>query len=86
MRLLDEQEVADYIGKSVSFVQKLRSTGGGPRYLKIGASVRYRQEDVDAWLSGLERTRVWDFDNKDTFELVGDAAGRVVDKISRPRP
>jgi predicted DNA-binding transcriptional regulator AlpA len=82
---LTEREVADLIRKSLSYVQHLRSDGGGPRYLKIGASIRYRRADVDAWLAELERTRVWEFDNKDTFEPVGDAATRVVKKLSKRR-
>ena len=60
--LLTEREVASILRKSLSYVQHLRSAGGGPRYLKIGASVRYRQDDVDSWLAELSRTRVWEFD------------------------
>jgi hypothetical protein len=85
MKLWDEHDVAGYLDKSVSYVQHLRSTGGGPPYLKVGHNVRYRPEDVNVWLSGLARTRVWDFDNKDTFEPVGDVADRVVNKLSRRR-
>jgi hypothetical protein len=90
--LLTERDVAGILRKSLSYVQHLRSDGGGPPYMKIGASVRYRQEDVYLWLSGLSRTRVWEFDEPDngalsddgdTFELVGDAADRVVDKLSK---
>ena len=61
--LLTEREVAGIIRKSLSYVQHLRSDGGGPRYLKIGASVRYRREDVESWLAEMGRTRVWEFDN-----------------------
>jgi predicted DNA-binding transcriptional regulator AlpA len=81
--LLTERDVAGILRKSLSYVQHLRSEGGGPRYLKIGASVRYRQDDVDSWLADLARTRVWEFDDKDTFEPVSDAADRVVGKLSR---
>jgi predicted DNA-binding transcriptional regulator AlpA len=66
MTLLTERDVADILRKSLSYVQHLRSDGGGPRYLKIGASVRYRQDDVDSWLADLSRTRVWEFDNENT--------------------
>jgi hypothetical protein len=65
MMLLTERDVAGRIRKSLSYVQHLRSEGGGPRYLKIGASVRYRPDDVDSWLAELVRTRVWEFDNGD---------------------
>jgi predicted DNA-binding transcriptional regulator AlpA len=82
MTLLTEQDVAGILRKSLSYVQHMRSEGGGPRYLKIGHSVRYRQEDVDSWLAERARSRVWELD-KDTFEPVGDAAKRVVDKLPR---
>jgi hypothetical protein len=88
--LLTERDVAGILRKSLSYVQHLRSEGGGPPYLKIGASVRYRQDDVYVWLSGLSRTRVWEFDNTDksdgdAFEPVVDAAYLVVDKLRRSR-
>jgi predicted DNA-binding transcriptional regulator AlpA len=79
--LRTEQEVAKKIKKSMSWLQHVRQTGEGPPYLKIGSSVRYRDEDVDAWLAGLTRTKVWEFDSNDTFEPIGDAADRVVDKL-----
>lgn len=31
-------------------VEKWRSTGAGPTYLKVGRLVRYRKADVEAWL------------------------------------
>jgi predicted DNA-binding transcriptional regulator AlpA len=81
--LRTEQEVAEKIRKSLSWLQHMRQTGGGPPYLKIGHAVRYRDEDVDAWLEAQLRRKVWEFDNDDAFEPVGDAAGRVVDNLRR---
>src|SRR5215472_5854374 len=83
--LRTEQEVAERLRKSLSWLQHMRQTGGGPPYLKIGHAVRYRDEDVDAWLEQQLRQKVWQFDNKDAFEPVGDAADRVVDKFPRGR-
>ncbi len=83
--LRTEQEVADKIRKSLSWLQHMRQTGGGPPYLKIGHAVRYRDEDVDAWLESQLRRKVWEFDNDDAFEPVGEAAERVVNKLSRGR-
>jgi predicted DNA-binding transcriptional regulator AlpA len=60
--LRTEQEVADRLRKSLSWLQHLRMTGEGPQYLKLGHNVRYRDEDVDAWLAKQVRTRVWEFD------------------------
>lgn len=48
--LLDTEGAARHCGVSKSTLEKLRLTGGGPRYLKPSRSVRYRVADLDAWL------------------------------------
>ncbi len=53
---LTEKEAAHYIGMSVAFLKKDRCEGKignrivGPRFLKIGKSVRYLKEELDNWL------------------------------------
>jgi predicted DNA-binding transcriptional regulator AlpA len=42
---LNEHEVERITGLSVASVRRWRLLRQGPRYLKIGASVRYRPED-----------------------------------------
>ena len=42
--------MAHIIGLSVASVRRWRLCSKGPKYLKIGAAVRYRTEDVRAWL------------------------------------
>jgi excisionase family DNA binding protein len=44
-------DAAAYTGVSRSTLEKLRVFGGGPRYLKLGRLVRYRQADLEEWLS-----------------------------------
>ena len=51
MALLIEQDVADHIGVSIQTVRKWRHDGIGPRYIKIGRTIRYRQEDIDAFFA-----------------------------------
>lgn len=48
--LLNEFDVARVTGLSVASVRRWRLFKQGPKYIKIGASVRYRPEDVQAWL------------------------------------
>jgi excisionase family DNA binding protein len=50
--IFTENEAAPRMGLAVSTLQKLRVTGGGPRFLKLGRSVRYRSQDIDEWLAG----------------------------------
>ena len=48
--LLNEFDVARVTGLSVASVRRWRLFGRGPKYLKIGSSVRYRAEDLQSWL------------------------------------
>ena len=48
--LLNEHDVARITGLSVASVRRWRLLRQGPKYLKIGAAVRYKPEDVAAWL------------------------------------
>ncbi|MEE2952232.1 MAG: helix-turn-helix domain-containing protein [Pseudomonadota bacterium] len=49
---IDDREVARILGKSVVTVRNWRCKGYdyGPRFFKIGHSVRYRRSDVHNWL------------------------------------
>ena len=55
-RGLTEQEASAYIGMSRSFLRHARMDGWrdnftpGPPFTKIGRSVRYLKDDLDAWL------------------------------------
>jgi predicted DNA-binding transcriptional regulator AlpA len=48
--LLNERDVARITGLSVASVRRWRLLRQGPKYLKIGASVRYKAEDLTEWL------------------------------------
>jgi predicted DNA-binding transcriptional regulator AlpA len=50
MELLDEKQVAKLLRVSLASVRRWRQHKVGPTYIKAGACVRYRREDVDAWL------------------------------------
>lgn len=54
-RMLRTTDAAKYCGSSASTFEKLRLTGGGPVYSKIGRRVVYRVEDLDAWLAANRR-------------------------------
>ena len=45
-RLLTPLETAQLLGVSLSWLAKARLRGDGPRFVKIGRSVRYREEAV----------------------------------------
>jgi excisionase family DNA binding protein len=49
--ILNVKEAAARTGLSHNTLNNLRCVGGGPRFLKLGRSVRYSETDVEAWLS-----------------------------------
>jgi predicted DNA-binding transcriptional regulator AlpA len=49
--LLNEHDVARVTGLSVASVRRWRLFGQGPKYFKLGASVRYKSVDVTAWIN-----------------------------------
>lgn len=54
--LLTERDLARITGLSVASARRWRLLKhGGPKYIKIGAAVRYRPEDVSAWLESRPR-------------------------------
>ncbi len=51
MRILRTPEAATYVGLSSSTLEKMRLTGDGPRFIRLGGrAVGYAIEDLDAWL------------------------------------
>jgi len=49
---LTPREAAQYLHTSASTLAKLRVYGGGPVFCRIGRAIRYRQADLDAFMSG----------------------------------
>lgn len=49
--LLTPQELADRLNVPLNTVRKWRSIRTGPPVLKVGRHLRYRPEDVQAWLN-----------------------------------
>ena len=56
--LIDEVALAIRLGVSRSTLQSWRYAGRGPRFIKLGRLVRYRNVDVDAYLQAHTRGRV----------------------------
>jgi predicted DNA-binding transcriptional regulator AlpA len=51
MSVLDTPEAAAYVRLSSVTMERLRLTGNGPCYAKLGKAVRYRRADLDEWLA-----------------------------------
>lgn len=50
-KLMNINELAEYLGIAVSTIVDYRLKGIGPVYVKIGHLVRYRKADVDNWVA-----------------------------------
>jgi excisionase family DNA binding protein len=57
---LTVREAADYLRLAKSTLDRLRTTGKGPKFAKLGRVVRYDQRDLDAWLDGHKQTSTAD--------------------------
>jgi hypothetical protein len=50
---LTEKEVALQINVSLASLRRWRLLQQGPRFIKVGALVRYRPEDLEHWMEAL---------------------------------
>jgi len=51
VRLLTQSDAAKLLRLSERTLERLRVTGGGPKFVKAGRSVRYREADLEAWIA-----------------------------------
>jgi len=58
--LMRRQQAASYIGVSTPTLDRWRTTGEGPAYLKVGATIVYDRVDCDAFLDKCRRTSTSD--------------------------
>ena len=50
-KLLTTAEGADRLGWNTNTLDKRRVSGDTPPYIKLGRCIRYREEDLEAWLA-----------------------------------
>lgn len=53
--MLRTEEAARHLGLSASTLAKMRVYGTGPTFFKLGRTVAYRVEDLEAWLQSQRR-------------------------------
>jgi predicted DNA-binding transcriptional regulator AlpA len=58
-RLLTEKDLAEWLGVSLPTVQRMRSRGGGPFFIRISTRrIGYRKTDVERWLGARTIERI----------------------------
>jgi excisionase family DNA binding protein len=53
--LLTQREAASILSISVRSLERMRVAGGGPSFVKVGASVRYQPEALEKWITAQSR-------------------------------
>ena len=54
--LMNETEAASRLGVAPKTLERWRSTGAGPLFVRIGSRhVRYTVEDIEAWIASRRR-------------------------------
>ena len=66
---LTERQVADQLGLSVATLRAWRHRGKGPRFLRLGRSVRYLPADVDEFVRASAVDTQSDSSSDDDSEL-----------------
>lgn len=51
MVLWSPSAVARLLGTSIRTLERKRADGSGPKFVRVGRLVRYRDVDVDQWLA-----------------------------------
>ena len=54
-RYLDTRQAAAYLGIGASTLNRMRVSGEGPRYSKLGRRVVYDAADLDKWVEERKR-------------------------------
>ena len=54
-QLLSQAEFCSYADKSEAWAERARIEGTGPRFVKIGRTVRYRLSDIQEWIDSNSR-------------------------------
>jgi len=67
-KIMNKNEIADYLKMSIPSIDRYMKTEGLP-YKKIGKSVRYVREEIDAWI-----------EKKNPLISVGKALGKMIEE------
>jgi len=75
--ILSADAAAEFLRLATSTLAKLRLSGNGPVYCKLGRRVVYRKEDLEAWLASRVARNTSDADARLPKSLTEKANGRL---------
>jgi predicted DNA-binding transcriptional regulator AlpA len=90
--ILDTHDAAAYLRLSVSSLNKMRCTGSGPAFIRMGRSVRYRRRALDSFIDSRCATSTTDADHRlptrlsESLVTAADGIGpeRRIADVARP--
>ena len=69
--LLSAEALAGRMGFSVRTIWRLKSTGKLPKPLSVGGSVRWRSDEIDAWIrAGCPDAEAWEARRRERDSVV----------------
>ncbi len=80
-RVLNTTQAATYVGLSPSTMAKLRLSGNGPMYNKLGRRVGYTIAELDIWLALHQRRSTSTLD-----DFIGDDERTAAEKLGWSMP
>ena len=83
--LLNSKKAAALLGVSERTLERLRTAGQGPKYVKFGMVVRYDPADILAWLKDRKRESTSDCGGERQGPSTARRAPRLPDR-TRPVP
>ncbi len=75
MKLLNADQASEILGIPKSTLAKMRWAGNGCDFVKIGARIYYRDEDIERWLAGNRRSSTSDRGTPSQGEIGGGGRG-----------
>ena len=85
-KLLRPKAVEDRYDISVGFQAKMRCSGDGPEFIKIGSRVYYEEEAIEQWLATKRRTSTSDPGAPDQEDRVEGQGSRAPSVRGKPAP
>ena len=68
--LLTQKQLSEHLGGvSIRTLERWRVQGQGPKFVKVGRSVRYDIDDVKAWLDGQKLQSTSESEQRETSPL-----------------
>jgi hypothetical protein len=85
-RLLRPTAVEEFYDIAVGYQAKMRCSGDGPEFIKIGSRVYYKEEAIEQWLATKRRTSTSDPGTPNQEDRVEGQGSQAPSVRAKPAP